>query len=103
LRVTAEEQDLTSQAEIVQSTRTSGFYVAGVYREINTVLWGRSFPCSTSTIVTSRISKSFEPRLVVEEAIAFRDPAMDEIILAKSSGQFTSGSAILKKRRKQEH
>jgi DNA invertase Pin-like site-specific DNA recombinase len=33
LRVSTEEQDLTRQAEIVQSTRTSGFYVAGVYRE----------------------------------------------------------------------
>jgi DNA invertase Pin-like site-specific DNA recombinase len=31
--VSTEEQDLTRQAEIVQSTQTSGFYVAGVYRE----------------------------------------------------------------------
>jgi DNA invertase Pin-like site-specific DNA recombinase len=31
--VSTEEQDLTRQAEIEQNTRTSGFYVAGVYRE----------------------------------------------------------------------
>lgn len=31
--MSTEEQDLTRQAEIEQSTRTSGFYVAGVYRE----------------------------------------------------------------------
>jgi DNA invertase Pin-like site-specific DNA recombinase len=33
LRVSTDEQDLTRQAEIEQSTRTAGYYVAGVYRE----------------------------------------------------------------------
>ena len=33
LRVSTEEQDLTRQAEIEQSTRGAGYYVAGVYRE----------------------------------------------------------------------
>ena len=31
--MSTEEQDLTRQAKIEQNTRTSGFYVAGVYRE----------------------------------------------------------------------
>jgi DNA invertase Pin-like site-specific DNA recombinase len=33
LRVSTEEQDLTRQADIEQSTRAAGYYVAGVYRE----------------------------------------------------------------------
>ena len=33
LRVSTEEQDLTRQANIEQSTRAAGYYVAGVYRE----------------------------------------------------------------------
>lgn len=33
LRVSTDEQDLTRQATIEQSTRTAGYYVAGVYRE----------------------------------------------------------------------
>lgn len=33
LRVSTDEQDLTRQADIEQSTRGSGYYVAGVYRE----------------------------------------------------------------------
>lgn len=33
LRVSTEEQDLTRQAAIVESTRAAGFYVAGIYRE----------------------------------------------------------------------
>jgi DNA invertase Pin-like site-specific DNA recombinase len=33
LRVSTNEQDLTRQTEIEQSTRTAGYYVAGVYRE----------------------------------------------------------------------
>jgi hypothetical protein len=33
LRVSTVEQDLTRQADIEQSTRTAGYYVAGVYRE----------------------------------------------------------------------
>ena len=33
LRVSTDEQDLARQAEIEQSTRSSGYYVAGVYRE----------------------------------------------------------------------
>jgi DNA invertase Pin-like site-specific DNA recombinase len=33
LRVSTEEQDLTRQAEIEDSTRAAGYYVAGVYRE----------------------------------------------------------------------
>jgi DNA invertase Pin-like site-specific DNA recombinase len=33
LRVSTEEQDLTRQTEIEQSTRAAGYYVAGVYRE----------------------------------------------------------------------
>src|SRR5258708_34163723 len=33
MRVSTEEQDLTRQAEIEQSTRGAGYYVAGVYRE----------------------------------------------------------------------
>jgi DNA invertase Pin-like site-specific DNA recombinase len=33
LRVSTDEQDLTRQFEIEQSTRTAGYYVAGVYRE----------------------------------------------------------------------
>ena len=33
LRVSTDEQDLTRQTEIAQSTRTAGYYVAGVYRE----------------------------------------------------------------------
>jgi DNA invertase Pin-like site-specific DNA recombinase len=33
LRVSTEDQDLTRQAEIEQSTRAAGYYVAGVYRE----------------------------------------------------------------------
>ena len=33
LRVSTDEQDLTRQTEIEQSTRTAGYYVAGVYRE----------------------------------------------------------------------
>jgi DNA invertase Pin-like site-specific DNA recombinase len=33
LRVSTDEQDLTRQADIEQSTRGAGYYVAGVYRE----------------------------------------------------------------------
>ena len=33
LRVSTDEQDLTRQTEIELSTRTAGYYVAGVYRE----------------------------------------------------------------------
>jgi DNA invertase Pin-like site-specific DNA recombinase len=33
LRVSTEEQDLSRQADIEESTRASGYYVAGVYRE----------------------------------------------------------------------
>ncbi len=33
LRVSTDEQDLTRQAAIEHSTRASGYYVAGVYRE----------------------------------------------------------------------
>ncbi|CAE6812087.1 hypothetical protein R75465_05442 [Paraburkholderia aspalathi] len=33
LRVSTEEQDLTRQADIENSTRAAGYYVAGVYRE----------------------------------------------------------------------
>jgi DNA invertase Pin-like site-specific DNA recombinase len=33
LRVSTDEQDLTRQADIVQSTRAAGYYIAGVYRE----------------------------------------------------------------------
>ena len=33
LRVSTDEQDLTRQTEIEHSTRTAGYYVAGVYRE----------------------------------------------------------------------
>lgn len=33
LRVSTEEQDLTRQAEIEQSARATGYYIAGVYRE----------------------------------------------------------------------
>ncbi|MDF7677048.1 recombinase family protein [Neisseriaceae bacterium ESL0693] len=33
LRVSTEEQDLTRQAAIVESTKAAGFYVAGIYRE----------------------------------------------------------------------
>jgi DNA invertase Pin-like site-specific DNA recombinase len=33
LRVSTEEQDLTRQADIEQSTRAAGYYIAGVYRE----------------------------------------------------------------------
>jgi len=33
LRVSTDERDLTLQTEIEQSTRTAGYYVAGVYRE----------------------------------------------------------------------
>ena len=33
LRVSTDEQDLTRQADIEQSTRAAGYYVAGVYRE----------------------------------------------------------------------
>lgn len=33
LRVSTEEQDLTRQEDIEKSTRASGYYVAGVYRE----------------------------------------------------------------------
>jgi len=33
LRVSTNEQDLARQAEIEQSTRSSGYYIAGVYRE----------------------------------------------------------------------
>jgi DNA invertase Pin-like site-specific DNA recombinase len=33
LRVSTDEQDLTRQTEIEQSTRAAGYYVAGVYRE----------------------------------------------------------------------
>src|SRR5271156_5290011 len=33
LRVSTDEQDLARQAEIEQSTRSSGYYIAGVYRE----------------------------------------------------------------------
>ena len=33
LRVSTDEQDLTRQADIVESTRAAGYYVAGVYRE----------------------------------------------------------------------
>lgn len=33
LRVSTDEQDLTRQAAIVESTRAAGFYVAGIYRE----------------------------------------------------------------------
>ena len=33
LRVSTDEQDLTRQTEIEQSTRRAGYYVAGVYRE----------------------------------------------------------------------
>jgi DNA invertase Pin-like site-specific DNA recombinase len=32
LRVSTDEQDLTRQPDIEQSTRTAGYYVAGVYR-----------------------------------------------------------------------
>lgn len=33
LRVSTDEQDLTRQTAIVESTRAAGFYVAGIYRE----------------------------------------------------------------------
>lgn len=33
LRVSTEEQDLTRQAGIEESTRAAGYYIAGVYRE----------------------------------------------------------------------
>ena len=33
LRVSTDEQDLARQAEIEQGTRSSGYYIAGVYRE----------------------------------------------------------------------
>ncbi|WP_457921349.1 recombinase family protein [Verminephrobacter aporrectodeae] len=33
MRVSTDEQDLTRQSAIVESTRTAGFYIAGVYRE----------------------------------------------------------------------
>ena len=33
LRVSTDEQDLTRQAEIEQSARSAGYYIAGVYRE----------------------------------------------------------------------
>ncbi|EOV4287846.1 recombinase family protein [Escherichia coli] len=33
LRVSTDEQDLTRQVAIVESTRAAGFYVAGIYRE----------------------------------------------------------------------
>ena len=33
LRVSTDEQDLTRQAEIEQSARLAGYYIAGVYRE----------------------------------------------------------------------
>jgi len=33
LRVSTDEQDLTRQADIEQSTRAAGYYIAGVYRE----------------------------------------------------------------------
>ena len=33
LRVSTNEQDLTRQAQIEQSTRSAGYYIAGVYRE----------------------------------------------------------------------
>jgi DNA invertase Pin-like site-specific DNA recombinase len=33
LRVSTDEQDLTRQADIERSTRNSGYYIAGVYRE----------------------------------------------------------------------
>ena len=33
LRVSTDEQDLARQAEMEQSTRSSGYYIAGVYRE----------------------------------------------------------------------
>lgn len=33
LRVSIDEQDLTRQAEIEHSTRSAGYYIAGVYRE----------------------------------------------------------------------
>lgn len=33
LRVSTEQQDLTRQADIEQSTRAAGYYIAGVYRE----------------------------------------------------------------------
>lgn len=33
LRVSTDEQDLTRQAEIEHSTRTAGYYIAGIYRE----------------------------------------------------------------------
>ena len=33
LRVSTDEQDLTRQAEIEHSTRSAGYYIAGVYQE----------------------------------------------------------------------
>ncbi len=33
LRVSTDEQDLTRQTDIEQSTRATGYYIAGVYRE----------------------------------------------------------------------
>ncbi|MDP1698362.1 MAG: recombinase family protein [Xanthomonadaceae bacterium] len=33
LRVSTDEQDLSRQAAVVESTKASGFYVAGIYRE----------------------------------------------------------------------
>ena len=33
LRVSTEEQDLSRQDAIVESTKAAGFYVAGIYRE----------------------------------------------------------------------
>ena len=33
LRVSTDEQDLSRQADIVESTRAAGYYIAGVYRE----------------------------------------------------------------------
>ena len=33
LRVSTDEQDLTRQAQIEQSTRAAGYYVAGIYKE----------------------------------------------------------------------
>ena len=33
LRVSTDQQDLTRQADIAQSTRAAGYYIAGVHRE----------------------------------------------------------------------
>ena len=43
LRVSTDQQDLTRQADIDQSTRAAGYYIAGVYREKAPELTGLSY------------------------------------------------------------